>query len=354
MNDPSALPSLPGVAAPPPFVVLSQLIRGAYASQLVGVAARLGIADLLKSGPRSSEDLALAVEADAVALHRVLRGLVLYGVLAEVEGGRFTLTPTGELLRTDAPLSLADFAIASHEVTLRSLVNLLEAVKSGVSPFEHAYGKSFFEHVMSERELGERFDRVMTSLSGMVADGLSSLYDFSSARRLVDVGGGRGHFLARILEANPELEGVLVELPPVLPQAEAYLEAAGVRARCSLVAADFFDAVPPGGDIYLLSWILHDWDDVRCGRILAACRRAMAGKGRLLVVEQLLPERVEENPAAIAGDLEMLVFLPGRERALAEYRRLLEEGGFAVTRAVPIPSPFGGVLRSIIEATPRP
>ncbi|XXX71705.1 methyltransferase [Sorangium sp. So ce134] len=354
MNDPSALTSPAGAAALAPFVAMSQLIRGVYATQLVGVAAKLGIADLLKGGPRSSDDLAGAVGADAVALHRVLRGLVLYGVLTEVEGGRFALAPAGELLRTDAPLSLADFATAMHDVTLRSLGGLLQAVKSGGSPFEHAYEKGFFEHLMSERELGERFERIMSSLSGMVADGLTSLYDFSLARKLVDVGGGRGHFLAAILRANPGLEGVLVDLPPVLPQAEAYLDAAGVRARCSLVAADFFEAVPPGGDIYLLSWILHDWDDARCGRVLAACRRAMAGKGRLLVVEQLLPERVEENPAAIVGDLEMLVFLSGRERALPEYRRLLEEGGFAVTRAAPIPSPFGGVLRSVIEATPRP
>ena len=337
----------------PPFVALSQLIRGAFTTQLVGVAAKLGIADLLKDGPRSSDDLAVAAGADALALHRVLRGLVVHGVLAEVEGGRFALTPVGELLRSDAPVSLLDFALGTHGITLRTLDSLLDAVKKGGVPFEHAFGMSMFEHLMSNPEIGEVFDRFMTSMTLMVARAVTTIHDFSSYRRLIDVGGGRGQFLAAILGANAGLEGVLLDMPPVLPRAEAYLESAGVRARCSLEGGDFFEAVPSGGDAYLLSWILHDWDDARCARLLANCHRAMAGQGKLIVVEQLLPDRVEDNPGAIIGDLEMLMFLPGRERKLSEYRSLLEEQGFAITRVVPVPSPFGGTLRSIIEAAPR-
>jgi hypothetical protein len=142
---------------------------------------------------------------------------------------------------------------------------------------------------------------------------------------------------------------VLFDAPPVAPLAEAYLASMGLSSRCSVVAGDFFESVP-SGDVHLLSWILHDWDDARCTRILDRCRRAAVPGGKLLVVERLLPERVHHDPAAVLGDLDMLVLLPGRERRLEEYRALIEDAGFRLERVLPVVGPQGVPLRSILEA----
>ena len=188
----------------------------------------------------------------------------------------------------------------------------------------------------------------MSTVNASIAAAIPGLYDFAGVERLIDVGGGRGHYVVSILEANPGLRGVLLEQPAVIPATETYLASQGMRSRCEVVAGDFFESVP-AGDVYLLSWILHDWDDDRCAKVLDNCRRAIAPGGRLLVLEQLLPERVDQDPGAVFGDLEMLVLLPGRERTLDEYRGLLERSGFRVTRVIPVPGSWGGPLRSIVE-----
>jgi hypothetical protein len=175
---------------------------------------------------------------------------------------------------------------------------------------------------------------------------VAAAYDFTDFRTIVDVGGGSGHLLAAILNANPHLRGVLYDLPHVAPEAQKYMESAGLKARCEVLSGDFFAAVPSGSDAYLLSHIIHDWDERRCGALLRHCRRAMDTQGRLLIVEAVLPAGDAPHPGKVL-DLVMLTVPGGMERTEEEYAALLAKASFRLTRIVPTASPV-----SIVEAIP--
>ena len=298
-----------------------RLMDGFLTTQLLYVAAKLGIADVLAGGPRTGAEVAAAVGADPDLLTRVLRGLALEEVLAEVGGGRFALTELGERLRSDVPGSIKGPMVVRGELYYRAAAGMLAAVRHGGTAFEQVYGDRFFEYLGRHPEQEAVFQGSMTGRSEQEAGDVVAAYDFGGLGRLVDVGGGYGILLGTILRAD----------------------------RCRLVAGDFFASVPAGADAYLLSRVLHDWADDDARRLLATCRSAMPPGSRLLVVEALLPERARDQPAVIRMDLHMLVLLGARERTEAQYRRLLAETGFQVERVVPTGSPAG---LSVIEATP--
>jgi SAM-dependent methyltransferase len=288
------------------------------------------------------------VSAEAGALHRVLRGLVVDGVLSEQDDGRFGLTPAGELLRSDVPGSVHGAIVARGDVYYAAAGGLLHAVQHGGNAFEHVYGTSLFEYLSQHPEKVADFQRSMVARAHQEAADVLSVYDFRRFRRVVDVGGGYGILLAAILQSAPGLDGVLVDLPRVEAQARERLGEAGLLPRCQIVAGDFFRSVTEGGDVYILSRVIHDWDDAAAARILANCHAAMPEGGTLLLVEAVLPERACEQPGAIGMDLHMLTLLHGRERMEAEYRSLLTENGFELNRVIPTPSPTG---LCILEAT---
>jgi hypothetical protein len=186
----------------------------------------------------------------------------------------------------------------------------------------------------------------MTALDHSFAEAAASAYEFSRVASVVDVGGNQGTLLAAILRKHPAVRGVLFDLPHVVSTAKDRLAAAGVEHRCTITGGDFFTAVPPGGDVYILSYVLHDWDDERCVAIMNHCRSAMSDGGKLLIVEAVLPEG-DEPFFGKWVDLHMLVMASGRERTLDEYRKLLQAGGFNFTRTIPL-----AVGSSIVEATP--
>jgi hypothetical protein len=324
---------------------------GFLTTQLLYVAAKLGVADVLAGGPRTGAEVAEAVGADPDLLTRVLRGLALEDVLAEVDGGRFALTEVGERLRSDVPGSIKGPIVVRGELYYQAAAGMLAAVRHGGTAFEQVYGDRFFEYLGRHPEQEAVFQGSMTGRSEQEAGDVVAAYDFGGLGRLVDVGGGYGILLGTILRTAPDLRAVLVDQPAVVEQARRRLEADGVADRCQLVAGDFFASVPAEADAYLLSRVLHDWADDDARRLLAACRSAMPTGSRLLVVEALLPERAQDQPAVIRMDLHMLVLLGARERTEAQYRRLLAETGFQVERVVPTRSPAG---LSVIEATPAP
>ena len=298
-----------------------RLMDGFLTTQLLYVAAKLGVADVLAGGPRTGAEVAAAVGADPDLLTRVLRGLALEEVLAEVGGGRFALTELGERLRSDVPGSIKGPMVVRGELYYRAAAGMLAAVRHGGTAFEQVYGDRFFEYLGRHPEQEAVFQGSMTGRSEQEAGDVVAGYDFGGLGRLVDVGGGYGILLGTILRAD----------------------------RCRLVAGDFFASVPAGADAYLLSRVLHDWADDDARRLLATCRSAMPPGSRLLVVEALLPERARDQPAVIRMDLHMLVLLGARERTEAQYRRLLADAGFRVGRVVPTASPAG---LSVIEAVP--
>ncbi len=331
-----------------PAATLLHLMTGYRAMQALYVAARLGIADLLKDGARGSEELARATGADARALHRLLRALASLGVFGEDADGRFTPSELGALLRSDVPGSLRAAAIFfGDERNWHAWGKLERSVMSG-EPVRGPRGTQvFLEESARDPEGAALFNAAMTSLTSAFDAAVTAAYDFSRLGTLVDVGGGQGALISSILAANPALRGILFDIPPVIESARGRIGEAGLAGRCELVAGDFFASVPAGGDAYVLKWVIHDWDDEHSVAILGSCRRAMARDGRLLLVERVVPERVDQSAdtqGIVLGDLNMLLWTGGRERTAAEYRALLASGGFTLARIVPTATQF-----SIIE-----
>jgi hypothetical protein len=327
---------------------LARLIDSYLTTQLLFVAARLGVAEVLADGPRTGREVAEAVGADPDALTRVLRGLTLEGVLAEGDDGRFALTPLGECLREGVPGSQRGAALARGALYWPAAAGLLRAVTEGGTAFEHVHGEPFFAHLAGDPEREADFQASMAARAEREAADVAAVYDFRGLTELVDVGGGSGVLLAAILAAAPDLRGVLVDRAEAVERARARLAAAGLdgRARCSV--GDFFDSVPTGADAYLLSRVIHDWDDADAGRILTTCREAMPAGARLLLVEAIVPRRARDAPEAIRMDINMLMLFGTRERTQDEFRDLLTSAGLALRRVVPTGSPAG---LSVIEAT---
>jgi hypothetical protein len=329
----------------PPQIALLQMMSGFWVSQSIYVAARLGIADLLQDGAKTGDELARETGAHGQALYRVLRALAGLGIFAEDENRRFSLTPLAEPLRS-GPNSLRAMAIhMAEDASWAAWGKLLESVRTGEAGFKLAHGEEVFPYYAAHTESMEPFNEAMTNFSEAVIQSIVPAYDFASIKKLVDVGGGHGSLLAAILKANPNLQGVLFDLPPAVEGARKRVEAEGVRDRAECVAGDFFESVPAGGDAYLMKLIIHDWDDERAIRILKNCHSAMADGGKLLLIEAVVPAGNE--PSFSKGmDLQMLIMTGGRERTEAEYRDLFAAGGFTLTRVIPTESPL-----SIIEGT---
>jgi hypothetical protein len=314
---------------------LRRLANGFRVSQALSVAATLGIADLLAAGPRAIDDLAAAAAVHPDALHRLLRALAAEGVFHEGDGRVFALTPLAEGLRSDAPDSIRDWAIFVGEPTnLRAWGDLLHSVRTGENAFRHVYGVDIWTYRQRHPELSARFDRAMTALSRPETAAAVAAYDFGRFNRVVDIAGGNGVFLAAILAKHPALHGVLFDQPSVAAGAALLLARARVADRCERVGGDFFEAVPPGGDVYLLKSILHDWEDDDCRRILRTVRAAMTPGTPLLIVERDLG-RPNERADAKFIDLTMLVAPGGRERTADEYAALATSAGFRFVGVTP-------------------
>jgi SAM-dependent methyltransferase len=326
---------------PPPQQVLMQISQGMWLAQAVATAARLGIADsLAQSQPQESTTLARAVGADARALTRLLRALASVGVLAEPLPHRYTLTPVGELLRSDVPHSMRDWLIAETDTPhWQAWGQLYEGVRSGQTVVPQLFGMHIYEYYAAHPEDRACFSRAMSNISALVAQGTVQHYDFSRTRHIVDVGGADGGLLLAILEVNPQVRGTVFDQPHVLEAARQAIHAKNYQARCEVVGGDFFQALPLGADLYVLKFILVDWKDEDALRILQNCRTAISPDGKLLVIEMTIPD--DNRPsAAQLFDLNMLVMTGGQERMVSEYGALLAKAGFRLTRVIPTGSPF--------------
>jgi hypothetical protein len=335
-------------ASPEPQRDLARLVDSYLTTQLLYVAARLGVADVLADGPQTAREVAEAVGADPDVLGRILRGLVVEDVLAEDGAGCFALTAIGEGLRGDVPGSQRGATLARGELYWSAAAGLLRAATEGGTAFEHVHGQAFFEHLAADPERAGAFQASMADRARREAADVVAAYDFSGLGEIVDVGGGSGVLLEAILRATPGLRGVLVDRLEAVERARERLAGAALADRAECVVGDFFDTVPAGADAYLLSRVIHDWHDDDARRILATCRAAMPDGARLLLVDAILPERAADGPEAIRMDLHMLVLFGARERTAAQFRDLLAGAGFDVRRVVPTGSPAG---LGVIEAT---
>jgi hypothetical protein len=326
---------------------LRRMIMGFRTTQLIYVAAKLGLADQMQRGPHAASALANVVGADARALYRLLRALSTLGVVFEPVEGWFELTPLGHWLCSDQPGSLKDLALLYGDEWYWQAYSLLHhSVVTGRPAFEQTHGQSLYAYLDEHPDAANVFNRAMSAFSAQEATALLAAYDFSAATTLIDVAGGQGNLLAAILAAHQQLCGVLFDLPSVIEGCRGQWANGELAARVQLVAGNFFEGLPSGGDAYLLKSILHNWNDAAAQRILQRCREAIPPHGRLLVVERVIPQGSEPAEAKLF-DINMLVVLGGQERTADEYGALLAASGFALQRVISTRSPL-----SIIEAVP--
>lgn len=320
----------------PPPAQMMNLISGKFATQMVAVAAHIGVADRLKDGPRTSDEVAKAAGTHPDATYRLLRGLSVFGVVVEHDGRRFSLTPVGECLRTDTPGSLAPmakfFGASWHHAVW---AELLYSVKTGDQAFKKVHGKDNFEWAIDHPAEFAVFNAAMTSLSSIASKAVVDAYDFSACKQIADVGGGHGYLLAEILAHNPSARGVLFDMPQVVEGAKKLMGERGLQSRCEAVGGDFFKAVPERCDMYVMKHIIHDWNDEASITILSNIARAMEPSGRVALVENVMTPPSEPHFSKLL-DIEMLLATPGgRERTEAEYGSLFTRAGLRLTRVVP-------------------
>jgi predicted transcriptional regulator len=318
------------------------MILGWMASRALYVAAELGIADILANGPRSITELAALTSSHPRSLYRLLRMLASEGVFAETVDRHFELTEKGRLLQSGF---LRDFARMVGDADWNGFGALLHNIKTGEPAFNQVHGVGFFDYLSAHPEAQERFDRGMANGADAENPPIAAAYDFSQYHRIVDVGGGRGGFLAEVLKAHVGPRGVLFDQPQVVDTPE-YLQRAGVLDRCEVVGGSFFESVPVGGDLYVLKRVMHDWPDDVCAGILRACRNAVAKDGRVVVIDAVIPPGNTPDLNKTV-DLLMMVLLDGRERSADEFSALFASADLKLTRVVPTPSRL-----SVVEAIP--
>jgi O-methyltransferase domain/Dimerisation domain len=335
--------------APDPAMHIFQLATGYVISTALQLAVQVGVADHLAAGPRTAQQLAAATGTNEDALYRVLRALASVGVFDEVEPRRFALTPAADILRKDAPRSIHDVvAFIADPLHMRVYADAIESLRTGKPAAEKTLGKPMFAWLAEHPEYSSTFNRAMTNMSAAIVPAVLEAYDFGDIGLLVDVAGGHGQVLRSILRKYPAMRGILMDLDHVLAGAKPYIEADGVADRCQTVAGDFFKAVPPGGDGYVMKHIIHDWDDERAAQILRSIHTAMGSKhGKVILLEGVLAPGNEPGLGKIM-DLEMLLLPGGRERSAEEFRRLFDRAGFDLVRVVPTTSPV-----CVIEARKR-
>lgn len=329
-----------------PTEQMLQLMSGLWVSRGIYVAAKLGISDQLKEGPKTAEQLADATGTHTDSLYRILRMLAMVGIYSEGAGQTFSLTPVGETLITDTVGSLRSAAIAEMgEVHYQAWGNVMQSVKTGEIAFDSHFGKDIWAYFETDPEKAANFNKYMASASEPVNQAISTTYDFSGFNTLVDVGGGLGGMISAILAANPNLKGVVYDAPSVAEQSKHFLADRGLNDRCEAIGGDFFQSVPAGGDVYSMRWILHDWEDSKSLTILENIRKVLPPNGKLLLAEAVVPGSNDPHYSKFF-DLIMLVMTGGRERTEAEWRELLGKAGYKIDRIIPTES-----FLSIIEAS---
>lgn len=327
---------------PHPSDILMQIGFSFAASAGLNVVARLGIADLLAKGPQSTKELAKATQVREDLLYRVMRTLASVGIFKEVSLRQFALTPISDELRSNQPGSMRDaICFLADPWHFRMYSHMLDVMKTGKTASEVDSGEDNWIIFARDKEEGDRFNAAMTSLSARMMPPILEAYDFSYIHTLVDVAGGHGFVLTSILKKYPHMKGIVMDLPHVVDGANQSIRTQGLEGRARAESGDFFKAVPPGGDAYIMKHIIHDWDDEKSIAILKNIHAALAGveKGKVILLEGVVPPGNDPHPSKFM-DIEMMMLPGGLERTEAEFRTLFKKAGFELQQIVPTKSPL--------------
>lgn len=325
-------------------VKMRQQILGYMVSQSISVAAELGVADELLEGPLSIEEISRRVGANEDATYRLLRALASEGIFSETSPKVFALTPSAELLVRDQPGSLRNVAMMYGQEVFQAWGGLSSSIRTGETAFSQVFGTELFDYLPTKPDSHTVFNNAMEELSLIHAKVVTQAYDFSQFESILDIGGGNGTLMLKILKSSASVKGAIMDLSSVIEKSKTNIAKSSEAERCDVLAGDFFDSVPKGFDAYLLKYIIHDWSDDDSIKILSNIRKAMSGQGKILLMELVIPEG--NNP--FFGkfiDLHMLVTLGAKERTQLEYQSILNQSGFELVRVIPTSGPI-----SIIEA----
>jgi hypothetical protein len=327
-------------------IVADELI-GLVRSQAIRLAAQLRLADLVKDGPKTVNELSKQTGTDRHALYKLLYALACCGYFEEVAPETFAQSERSAVLRTDIPRSMHDFALMHGGFDWQWLPwrKAEESIRTGKPVFPELFGEPLFSYFRNHPEIGAAFQKAMSSQSAQYEQAIARGYNFSAATTIVDVGGGQGGLLATILRAYPTPRGVLFDQPAVIDMARRSPFLQGLEDRVELVSGNFFEAVPAGAPLYIMKQIIHDWDDEQCIQILAHCRQVMQPGGRVLVIDEMITPGKKVPPQGALIDLQLQLLLPGRKRSEAEHHLLFEEAGLRLNRMVPTESTY-----TILEA----
>jgi len=334
-------------AAAANFHAALQLLSHVYFSPIIGAMVRGGVPDHLSGGPLHADELAQRSALDTLSLTRALRALTAFGAFQEVSPGVFANNGVSDLY-CNRPGGLRNCALMySSQHFLKSASALGHTMLTGQSATQHVWGKPVWDHYRESPEDNEAFHHALAELRGDEHQQIADAYDWTRVNTVVDDGGGVGSLLVAILQQWPSLRGVLVEQPDVLSHAEPVLTARGVRDRCDLISASFFESIPAVGDVWTMCQVLHDWPDADCLRILQGCRQSMRSTDRLLICE-MVPVPCRPNIPVSLVDMAMLMYFgEARQRTVEEYKTLFEATHFELARVLPTAGAF-----SIVEAKP--
>jgi hypothetical protein len=336
------------VEAAPGQVVIGAAL-GFIVSSCMQTATRLDIPDLIAQGTKKISDLSSKTKLPEDALYRILRVLEMAGFVVEKAGRSFDLTDAGTLLRSEVPGSMRHIVqYMTDPLHYKVYGSLTPSLQAGKTPFEYVFGEPVFQWFAhpENRDEAEIFHKGMVSFSGACIPAFLESYDFAQFHTIVDVGGGLGGIVRAILKSCPKLKGMIADLPEVVEAASQAIAADGLTSRCTAVANDFFQSVPAGADGYFMKHILHDWNDQDSTRILKNIRAVIPATGKLIIGEAVVPSDGTPHPSKLI-DIEMLVFLQGKERTEPEWRTLLSGAGFRLSRIIETKSPL-----NLIEALP--
>lgn len=318
------------------------IVNNHWQSCCVGAAAQLELADLLSDGPLPVAVLAERSQTHAPSLHRMLRALESTGIFTQTSPGVFANTPASECLRRNLPGSnwaWVRFTLCPGAPVFEGWRGLMRALENGRPGFDQVTGQNAWEHMQAHEDTRTIFNQAMRDLSAAMSPAVATAFDWSRFPVIADIGGGIGAQLSSILDAHPTCRGILFDQPAVVAEAPD-------NGRMERVGGNFFDEVPVRADAYLLRWVLHDWSDDECVRLLTNVREVATPDARLMVVESVIPDTPDFDLGKWM-DMNMMMMSTGRERTAAEFREVLERAGFALDEIVPTPSPL-----SILVAKP--
>lgn len=330
----------------PPEILLFEMATGFMKTQVLYVAAKLKLADILDDNPTGIKKLASATKTDSEALSRLMRSLISLGVIKIDDDQRYSLTALGKSLCSKSPTSLRSFVLLTgNSFWWKPWGEFLTSVSSGKNNLESTLGTDYIGYLKADPELAKVHNQCMSSVSNASNPALLNGYDFHGYETIVDVGGGEGSLLQAILQKYPEANGILFDIPPVIESCAKSED--NSESRIKKIGGNFFESVPKGGDLYILKQIIHDWNDELCGRILHNCRKAMNENGKVLIIENII-NAGDDQVIPNLFDLHMLVMSDGgKERTKEEFHKLITKSGFHLNRIIKTESSY-----SILELIP--